>query len=233
VSRDDVERLGINSIGSQGGIGFGGGGGDTDAVVGALMRNGMMTILAEPNLTAVTGRPASFLAGGEIPIPVPGNQAGQITVQFKPFGVQLEFTPILIRTNRIALRVRPEVSSLSRVGATKSNGVDIPSLMVRRADTTVEVASGQTFAIAGLFQRQMTVDLDSTPIIADFPILGALFRSARFRRDETELVILITPYLVKPVRDRGLATPLDRPAPPAPAIVKAAPPEPNSGLVFK
>ena len=233
VSRDDVERLGINSLGSSGGIGFGGGGANTDAIVGALLRNGMMTILAEPNLTAVTGRPASFLAGGEIPIPVPGNQAGQITVQFKPFGVQLEFTPILIRTNRIALRVRPEVSSLSRVGATKSNGIDIPSLMVRRADTTVEVASGQTFAIAGLFQRQMTVDLDSTPIIADFPILGALFRSARFRRDETELVILITPYLVKPVRDRGLATPLDRPAPPAPAIVKAAPPEPNSGFVFK
>jgi pilus assembly protein CpaC len=233
VSRNDVQRLGI---GSSGGIEFGGSGSEVDALVGALQRNGMLTILAEPNLTAVTGRPASFLAGGEIPIPTPGNQAGQITVQYKPFGVSLEFTPTLIRTNRIGLRVRPEVSSLSRVGAVKANGVDLPSLMVRRADTTVEVASGQTFAIAGLFQRQMSLDYDKTPEIADLPILGALFRSVRYRRDETELVILITPILVKPVRDRGLATPLDRPAPPpppAPALVKAKPPEPNSGFVFK
>jgi pilus assembly protein CpaC len=211
----------------------------------------MLTILAEPNLTAVTGRPASFLAGGEIPIPTPGNQAGQITVSYKPFGVSLEFTPTLIKTNRIALRVRPEVSSLSRIGAIKANGIDLPSLMVRRADTTVEVASGQTFAIAGLFQRQMSLDYDQTPEIADLPVLGPLFRSARYRRDESELVILITPILVEPVRDRGLLTPLDRPAPPPPpgalpppppaAVVGKAPipalvearPEPNSGLVFK
>ena len=234
VSRNDVQRLGI---GSSDGIAFGGSGGEVDALVGALQRNGMMTILAEPNLTAATGRPASFLAGGEIPIPTPGNQAGQITVTYKPFGVSLEFTPTLIKTNRIALRVRPEVSSLSRIGAIKANGIDLPSLMVRRADTTVEVASGQTFAIAGLFQRQMSLDYEQTPEVANLPILGPLFRSARYRRDETELVILITPILVKPVRDRGLATPLDRPAPPpppAPAFVKAQPlPEPNSGLVFK
>ena len=236
VSRDDVQRLGIGSSGG-GGIAFGGSGSEVDALVGALQRNGMLTILAEPNLTAASGRPASFLAGGEIPIPTPGNQAGQITVSYKPFGVSLEFTPTLIRTNRIALRVKPEVSSLSRVGAVKANGVDLPSLMVRRADTTVEVASGQTFAIAGLFQRQMSLDFDRTPELADLPILGGLFRSARYRRDETELVILITPMLVKPVRDRGLATPLDRPAPPlppGPALVKAKPlPEPNSGFVFK
>jgi len=234
VSRNDVQRLGI---GSSDGIAFGGSGSEVDALVGALQRNGMMTILAEPNLTAATGRPASFLAGGEIPIPTPGNQAGQITVSYKPFGVSLEFTPTLIKTNRIALRVRPEVSSLSRIGAIKANGIDLPSLMVRRADTTVEVASGQTFAIAGLFQRQMSLDYEQTPEVANLPILGPLFRSARYRRDETELVILITPILVKPVRDRGLATPLDRPAPPpppAPAFVKAQPlPEPNSGLVFK
>jgi pilus assembly protein CpaC len=234
VSRNDVQRLGI---GSSDGIAFGGSGSEVDALVGALQRNGMMTILAEPNLTAATGRPASFLAGGEIPIPTPGNQAGQITVTYKPFGVSLEFTPTLIKTNRIALRVRPEVSSLSRIGAIKANGIDLPSLMVRRADTTVEVASGQTFAIAGLFQRQMSLDYEQTPEVANLPILGPLFRSARYRRDETELVILITPILVKPVRDRGLATPLDRPAPPpppAPAFVKAQPlPEPNSGLVFK
>ena len=230
VSRNDVQRLGI---GSSDGIAFGGSGGEVDALVGALQRNGMLTILAEPNLTAATGRPASFLAGGEIPIPTPGNQAGQITVSYKPFGVSLEFTPTLIKTNRIGLRVRPEVSSLSRFGSVSANGIDLPSLMVRRADTTVEVASGQTFAIAGLFQRQMSLDYEQTPGITDLPILGPLFRSARYRRDETELVILITPILVKPVRDRGLATPIDRPAPPqppAPAIVKAVP---NSGFVFK
>jgi pilus assembly protein CpaC len=231
VSRQDVQRLGI---GSSDGIAFGGSGSEVDALVGALQRNGMLTILAEPNLTAATGRPASFLAGGEIPIPTPGNQAGQITVSYKPFGVSLEFTPTLIKTNRIALRVRPEVSALSRFGAVKANGVELPSLTVRRADTTVEIASGQTFAIAGLFQRQMSVDYEQTPEIADLPIIGPLFRSARYQRDETELVILITPILVKPVRDRGLATPLDRPAPPPPALVKAMPlPAPNSGLVFK
>jgi len=247
VSRNDVQRLGI---GSSDGIAFGGSGSEVDALVGALQRNGMMTILAEPNLTAATGRPASFLAGGEIPIPTPGNQAGQITVSYKPFGVSLEFTPTLIKTNRIALRVRPEVSSLSRFGSVSANGIDLPSLMVRRADTTVEVASGQTFAIAGLFQRQMSLDYEQTPDIANLPIIGPLFRSARYRRDETELVILITPILVKPVRDRGLAIPLDRPAPPPPgalpppppaAVVGKAPipalvearPEPNSGLVFK
>ena len=256
VSREDVQHLGI---GSSGGIAFGGSGSQVDALVRALQSNGMLTILAEPNLTAVTGRPASFLAGGEIPIPTPGNQAGQITVSYKPFGVSLEFTPTLIGRNRIGLRVRPEVSSLSRFGSVTANGIDLPSLMVRRADTTVEVASGQTFAIAGLFQRQMSLDYDQTPEIADLPVLGPLFRSARYRRDESELVILITPILVEPVRDRGLATPLDRPAPPPPpgdlpvrqpppptAVVGKAPigkapipalveamPEPNSGLVFK
>jgi pilus assembly protein CpaC len=255
VSREDVQHLGL---GSSGGIEFGGSSKQSDALVKALQSNGMMTILAEPNLTAVTGRPASFLAGGEIPIPTPGNQAGQITVSYKPFGVSLEFTPTLIGRNRIGLRVRPEVSSLSRFGSVTSNGIDLPSLMVRRADTTVEVASGQTFAIAGLFQRQMSLDYDHTPEIADLPVLGPLFRSARFRRDESELVILITPILVEPVRDRGLLTPLDRPAPPPPGdlpvrqpqplapVVGKAPigkapipalvevmPEPNSGLVFK
>jgi pilus assembly protein CpaC len=251
VSREDVQRFGVGSSGG-GGIAFGGSGSQLDALVKALQSNGMLTILAEPNLTAVTGRPASFLAGGEIPIPTPGNQAGQITVSYKPFGVSLEFTPTLIKTNRIGLRVRPEVSSLSRFGSVTANGIELPSLMVRRADTTVEVASGQTFAIAGLFQRQMSLDYDQTPEIADLPVLGPLFRSARYRRDESELVILITPILVEPVRDRGLATPLDRPAPPPPpmpvrqppppaAVIGKAPipalveawPEPNSGLVFK
>ena len=151
VSREDVQNLGI---GSSGGIEFGGGGKQVDVLVGALQRNGMLTILAEPNLTAASGRRGSCGEEGEMPISTPGKEAGKITVQYKPFGVSLEFTPTLIKTNRIALRVRPEVSSLSRFGAVQANGIDLPSLMVRRADTTVEVASGQTFAIAGLFQRR-------------------------------------------------------------------------------
>jgi pilus assembly protein CpaC len=238
VSRTELERLGINwtAFGNTGTFAFGaGGGGDIDALVGALQRNGMLTILAEPNLTAATGRSASFLAGGEIPIPVPSGSAGQMTVQYKPFGVSLEFTPTLIKTNRIGLRVRPEVSSLSRNGAIKINGLDLPSLSVRRADTTVEVGSGQTFAIAGLFQRQMSQDFDGNPGVADFPVIGALFRSARYQRDETELVILITPYLVVPPRERSVATPLDRPVavPPPPVPVRESHPKGPSGLVFK
>jgi pilus assembly protein CpaC len=238
ISRNDLQRLGINwtALGHSGAFSFGAGG-DVDTFIAAMQRNGMLTILAEPNLTAVTGQSASFLAGGEIPIPVPQGPQGQITVQYKPFGVSLEFTPTLVGTNRIGLRVRPEVSSLSRVGAVKISGIELPSLTVRRADTTVEVASGQTFAIAGLFQRQMTQDSDSLPLLGDVPVLGELFRSSRYQRNETELVILITPYLVKPVRDRLIATPLDRPAshpmsPPA-GTVRAKNPERTSGLILK
>jgi pilus assembly protein CpaC len=234
VSRTHLESLGIgtsSALGDLGGFAFGGAD-DIDALVAALQRVGMLTILAEPNLTASSGRSASFLAGGEIPVPVSSGPSGQISVEYKPYGISLQFTPTLIRTNRIGLEIRPEVSALSHAGSVKVNGIELPSLTVRRADTTVEVASGQTFAIAGLFQRQMSQDFDSTPEISDFPVLGALFRSARYRRDETELVILVTPYLVAPVRDRVVATPLDRPAapPPPPPIVAKAPP---SGLVFK
>ena len=182
-----------------------------DILIEALQRNGIVKILAEPNLTAVTGQTAKFLAGGEIPIPIPqGNNV--VTVQYKQFGVSLGFTPPLIGRNRIALNVQPEVSSLSDSGATVgANGFQLPSFVVRRADTTVEVASGQTFAIAGLFQQRTARNVEKFPVLGDVPVLGPLFQSQRFQREETELVILITPYLVEPVRD-GLATPQDRPA---------------------
>jgi pilus assembly protein CpaC len=182
-----------------------------NALIDALAQRGVVTILAEPNLTAVTGQTASFLAGGEIPIPVP-QENGRTTIDYKPFGVSLLFTPTLLPGDRIALRVRPEVSALSAAGGVKIQGFDMPALTVRRADTVVEVASGQTFAIAGLFQRELTHGADQFPVLGDLPILGALFRSSRFKRNETELVILITPYLVKPSSDHTLATPLDRPA---------------------
>ncbi len=182
-----------------------------DILIEALQRNGIVKILAEPNLTAVTGQTAKFLAGGEIPIPIPqGNDV--VTVQYKPFGVSLGFTPTLIGRNRIALNVQPEVSSLSDSGtAIGANGFSLPSFVVRRADTTVEVASGQTFAIAGLFQQRTSRNVEKFPVLGDVPVLGPLFQSQRFQREETELVILITPYLVEPVRD-SLATPQDRPA---------------------
>jgi pilus assembly protein CpaC len=184
---------------------------NAEVVIDALQRNGVVRILAEPNLTAVTGQTASFLAGGEVPVPVPqGNDS--VTVQYKQFGVSLGFTPTLIGRNRIALHVQPEVSALSDSGTVSAGGFSMPSFVVRRADTTVEVGSGQTFAIAGLFQQRMSRNLQKFPVLGDVPVLGALFQSQRFQREETELVILITPYLVEPVSDHSLATPLDRPA---------------------
>ncbi|CUA89407.1 Flp pilus assembly protein, secretin CpaC [Chelatococcus sambhunathii] len=243
ISRSDLTVLGIDwnlafragffSLGTvnKGSGGFGSV--NVDVLVQALQRNGIMTVLAEPNLTAVTGQEATFLAGGEIPIPVPGqNQA--LSISYKPFGVSLAFTPILLQEDRIALRVRPEVSTLSAAGAVQLRGLEIPALSVRRAETTVEVASGQTFAIAGLFQRNLAQSLEKIPMIGDLPVLGALFRSQSFRRDESELVILITPYIVSPVGDKRLATPLDRPRralgqQAAARVVKG----PSSGLIFK
>jgi len=235
VSRNDLQALGFdwNLFAKSGSFRFGKV--DVDATIEALQRAGALSILAEPNLTAVTGQTASFLAGGESPVPVPSGQGNMITAQYKPFGVSLEFTPTLIRTNRIALRVRPEVSALSRMGSVKVGGVDLPGFTVRRADTTVEVASGQTFAIGGLFQRQMSEDIDKIPGLSEVPVLGQLFQSTRFRRDETELVILVTTYLVKPAGDQ-LATPLDRrgaPPPAAPTRPVASKAERRSGFIFK
>src|SRR5262249_14171538 len=153
------------------------------------------------------------LAGGEIPIPVPQGNGNAVTLQYKPFGVSLVFTPVLIKKNRIALNVHPEVSMVSSATGIKVGGVSAPAFLVRRADTTVELASGQPFALGGLFQRQLSHngdDFEAMPFLGDAPVLGELFRSPRFKRNETELVILITSYLVKPVSDRKVATPLDR-----------------------
>jgi pilus assembly protein CpaC len=237
VSRNELQALGFSwkTFAGTGSLGFGNKV-DIDVIVEALRRNGVLTILAEPNLTAVTGQTASFLAGGEVPVPI-AQPGGVMHVEYKPFGVSLEFMPTIIRTNRIGLHVRPQVSTLAHLGEVKINGIDLPSFTVRRADTTVEVASGQTFAIAGLFQRQLTQDFDKFPLLAEVPVLGAIFTSERFRRNETELVILITPYLVKPTQNRTMATPLDRPAPPPPTVAaptrKANESGRSSGLILK
>jgi pilus assembly protein CpaC len=193
---------------------------DINAVVDALASDQLITILAEPNLTAQSGEVASFLAGGEFPVPVAASAANNsITIEYKQFGVSLAFVPTVLGPERLNLRVRPEVSELSENGAISlplaSGVVRIPALSVRRAETTVELGSGQSFAIAGLLQRSNTLVNAGVNGFRDVPVLGALFGSDRFRRNETELVIIITPYLVRPVSDpRALAAPTDsfRPA---------------------
>ncbi|MEY9626450.1 type II and III secretion system protein family protein [Sinorhizobium fredii] len=204
---------------------------NVNVLLDALQANGILTILAEPNITAVTGQTASFLAGGEIPVPVPAGD-GQIGIEYKQFGVSLQFTPTLLPNNRIALQVRPEVSSVSQDSVVSISGLVVPSLRIRRADTTVEVGSGQTFAIAGLFQRQESQTLNKTPVVGDVPILGELFKSKRFQRNETELVILITPYLVSPTSERNMKTPLDSPSGAITSPRQKAKPAVNNGYGF-
>ena len=160
--------------------------------------DGVATILAEPNLTALSGETASFLAGGEFPIPV-SQSRDAISIEYKQYGVGLAFTPIVLQDGRISMRVRPEVSELSDAGSVSIGGVQVPSLITRRAETTVELGSGQSFMIAGLLRNSNSNSIDKAPFLGDLPILGALFRSTKFRRQESELVIVVTPYLVRPV----------------------------------
>jgi len=169
--------------------------------------DGLVTTLAEPNLTALSGETASFLAGGEFPIPV-SQSLGAVSIEYKQYGVALAFTPIVLADGRISMRVRPEVSELSSEGSIRLNGFDVPALTTRRAETTVELGSGQSFMLAGLLRNTNTNNIDKAPFLGDLPILGALFRSTSFRRQETELVIIVTPYLVRPVSGR-LALPTD------------------------
>ncbi|MFQ5970770.1 MAG: type II and III secretion system protein family protein [Alphaproteobacteria bacterium] len=181
---------------------------NVDALVDALEEEGLLTLLAEPNLTALNGETASFLAGGEFPIPVPQDN-GNVTIEFKKFGVALAFTPTILDSGRISLAVVPEVSALSSAGAIELQGFTIPALSTRRADTTVELGSGQSLAIAGLLQNETKQDIDEFPGLADLPIIGTLFRSTEFQNDETELVIIVTPILVRPVSATLMATPVD------------------------
>ncbi|MCR9256132.1 MAG: type II and III secretion system protein family protein [Alphaproteobacteria bacterium] len=182
---------------------------DVNGIVDILEQEGLATVLAEPNLTAVSGQRAEFLAGGEFPVIVPQTD-DLATVEFKPFGVSLAFTPVVMDGGRINLHVAPEVSELIESGSIEIEGFTIPALSTRRADTRVELASGQSFVIAGLLQRTVDHDIREIPGLGDIPLLGALFRSDAFQRGETELVIIVTPYLVKPVSDpSAIATPLD------------------------
>ncbi|MEO6247332.1 MAG: type II and III secretion system protein family protein [Sphingomicrobium sp.] len=165
--------------------------------------DGLVTTLAEPNLTALSGETASFLAGGEFPVPVSqGNSA--ISIEYKSYGVGLAFTPIVLADGRISMRVRPEVSELSDAGSVSFGGYVVPALTTRRAETTVELGSGQSFMIAGLLQNRNNNSVKKAPFLGDLPILGALFRSTSYQRAETELVIVVTPYLVRPMSNQAV-----------------------------
>jgi pilus assembly protein CpaC len=169
---------------------------------------GQVTTLAEPTLVAMSGETASFLAGGEFPIPIP-QSLGVTTIEYKQYGVGLAFSPTVLEDGRISIRVRPEVSELSSSGSIRMNNIEIPALTTRRVETTVELGSGQSFMIGGLLRNHNTNSIDRAPFLGNIPILGALFRSTRYRREETELVIVITPYLVRPVSASQIALPTD------------------------
>ena len=183
-------------------FGFGGksngGSVNINSIIDALESENLVTILAEPNLTASSGESANFLAGGEFPIPI-AQQNNTITIEFKKFGVGIDFTPTVFDSNRMSIKVRSEVSQLSTQGAISVGGIQIPGIAVRRAETTVDLASGQSFAIAGLFQNNVNTQIQQFPWLGDVPVLGALFRSPSFQRQESELVIIVTPYIVQPV----------------------------------
>lgn len=198
----------VSQLGSIG-LGYHSNSANISALIDALQAQGLVTILAEPNLTATSGETASFLAGGEFPVPV-AQSLNQITIEWKHFGVSLDFTPTVLDAGRISIKVRPEVSQLSDQGAVTINNVKVPSIAVRRAETTVELASGQSFAIAGLFQNNASSNVQRFPWLGDIPIFGALFRSSSFTHNESELVIIVTPYIVRPVSRGGdLSVPTD------------------------
>lgn len=203
LTRDPTETLGSIALGFK----SKGGSANINTMIDALQSEGLISILAEPNLTAVSGETASFLAGGEFPVPV-AQQQNAITVEWKKFGVALDFTPTVLDAGRISVKVRPEVSEISDKGSVTINNIKIPGITVRRAETTVELASGESFAIAGLFQNNASSTVKQYPWLADVPVLGPLFRSSQFTHDQSELVIIVTPYIVRPVtRTSALTTP--------------------------
>jgi pilus assembly protein CpaC len=205
---------------------------NVQSIMQALERVGLVHTLAEPNLTAISGESAKFLAGGEFPVPTSRDRDGNITVEFKPFGVGLSFTPVVLSKGRISLQISTEVSELTNTGAltlgggttTDSNGntvtqagLTLPALAVRRTATTVELPSGGSLAIGGLIQQQTKQSLDAFPGVKDLPVLGALFRSRDFQNNETELVVSVSAYLVNPVSAQQLAQPDDGFVPPTDA----------------
>ncbi len=194
---------------------FGIGNVNITAQLDMLERRGLAKTLAEPTLIALSGEKASFLAGGEFPIPVAqtGNSTdggNTITIEFKPFGVSLGFTPTVLGDGVINLIVEPEVSSIDPTASVSVNGLVVPGLQTRRASTTLELRDGESFAIAGLLRRDFETTVRQLPILGSLPIIGSLFRSSSFQKGETELLIVVTPRLVSPIRPEQVRLPTDR-----------------------
>ena len=180
---------------------------DVEAAFDMAERNGLTSTLANPNLTTVSGETAEFLAGGRFPIVTSSNNG--VSVQYETYGVNLTYTPVVLSDGRISLRVRTEVSDISDQGAVRIGGLSVPATTTRMAETTAELGSGQSMMIAGLLSNQLSSSVDKMPGVGDIPVLGALFKSNGWRRNETELMIVITPYLVKPVSDSEIRLPTD------------------------
>jgi len=187
-----------------------GGPGNTSmtAVLDMLKENGLVKILAEPNLVCLNGQTADFLAGGQIPVPVPSG-LGTTSIEWKDFGVGLKFTPTIVAGDRINLQVHPEVSDLDYAHAIQLQGSTIPAINTRRTSTTIELKNGQTFAVAGMLKEESRTTLDKYPLVGDIPVLGNLFKSSQFQKDQSELVILITAHLVKPLDKKAISLPTD------------------------
>ncbi len=235
VGQELSSRIGVQYFGAGGGVSFNSdpmattstpaaqimaglatGGLTVDVAIRALEDRGVARRLAEPNLIARSGQRASFLAGGEFPIPVAGD-GDRVTIEYKRFGVSLEFTPTVLRDGLISLEIEPEVSSIDPTASYRVGNISVPGFSVRRASTSVDLRSGQSFMIAGLLQSQNDMETERVPGLGALPVLGALFSSRAFQRRETDLVIIITPHLVQPIDpSQRVATPLDgsRPATP-------------------
>lgn len=203
--------------GAQGGVIRNPGSGDItegSIDISAFERTGLVRTLAEPNLTSVNGEAASFLAGGEFPVPVSSDREGQIAVEYKPYGVALSFRPVVLSEGRISLQVKVEVSELSpqaglTIGAGTPSSITLPGLTVRRSETTVELPSGGSMMIAGLLQESTRQAIDALPGMTNLPVLGQLFRSRDYLMGETELVVLVEPYIVNPTSPSRMQTPAD------------------------
>ncbi|MBY0406988.1 MAG: type II and III secretion system protein family protein, partial [Rickettsiales bacterium] len=187
---------------------------DFAGLIDALEVQGLATVLAEPSLTTTSGQAASFLAGGQFPIPLAG-QNNTITIEYKPFGVSLNFTPVVMGKDRISMTVAPEVSTLNFSNPIQVANITYPILDTRRASAVVELGSGDSFMMAGLMQHTTSNNINKFPGLGDLPVLGALFRSTQFQNNQTELVIIVTPYVVHPVSNKKLQTPIDGFKPPS------------------
>lgn len=230
---------------------FGIGNTDITAMINALETRGLAKTLAQPTLVALSGEKASFLAGGEFPVPVNqtnsggGIGSGAITVEFKPFGISLAFTPTVLGDKTISMIVEPEVSAIDPRASLTVGTITIPGLRTRRASTTLELRDGESFAIAGLLNKEFETTIEQVPLLGSIPLIGALFRSSGFKKGETELLIVVTPRLVQPVRPDQIRLPTDRvldpregdtfllgqpyrPAPVEPAVPAAGPSAPQS-----